>query len=196
MWLYPGLLTFVHMVRMKWEEIQGWNVTPHSAVAMCLSLVGDVALVLWWGMFALFAPPVTHPHGCPSCLPHKDRAHRPQWGSTGGQAPLGAAQEPTLASAASREMPQGRTQSPPLLPFISHPCLFVPSLIAELAIGILILFSFNTRALSVAYLGTMCSTMQFVFIKVLFLTWWISHVLPQELQQIQFEGTCFDMIRV
>lgn len=63
------------------------------------------------------------PHGCPSCLPHKDRAPHPQWGLTGGQAPLGAAQEPPLAS---REMPQGRTKTPPLLPFISHPSLFVP----------------------------------------------------------------------
>lgn len=31
MWLYPGLLTVVHIVRMKWLEIQSWNMTPLTA---------------------------------------------------------------------------------------------------------------------------------------------------------------------
>lgn len=127
MWSYPGLLTVVHMVRMKWEEIQGWNVpslAAHSAVAMCLSLGGDVALALWWARVALFAPPAPR---VPLPSPSPGQSPPPSVGLGWCQAPLSAAQEPVLASAASRKVPQGRTGSPPLLPFISHPSLSVPS---------------------------------------------------------------------
>lgn len=129
MWLYPGLLTRVHMVRVKWEEILKcellWQPTvlwpcacpwvemwPWSCHGGCVAL--------WCLQWA------THTISLLSAS--QGQSHHLHWGLAGGQAPRGAAQEPTpaLASAPSREMPQGRTGSPPLLPFISHPSLFVP----------------------------------------------------------------------
>lgn len=127
MWLYQGLLTVVHRVRMKWEEIHGWNVTPLTAhSALCSSLGGDVAVILWWGMCCPVCSPNEPPPWVSLLSASQGQSPPLHWYLTGGQAPLGAAQEPALASGASSEMPQSRTGSPPLLPFISHSSLFVP----------------------------------------------------------------------
>lgn len=129
MWSYPGLLAVVHLVRTKWEEIQGWNVPPlaaHSAVAMSCPWVrcgpGPVM-----GMCCSVCSSSEPAPRVPLPSPPQGQSPPPSVGLGWCQAPLGAAQEPALASAASRQMPQGRTGSPALLLFISHPSLFVPS---------------------------------------------------------------------